>query len=92
MDASSACANVSSSSSDVSERDGGSESSSEISKPKRSDVWKYFKKIDEQKKALCKLCNKDLAYQGGTTNVKHQLVICFVVNLSLLQGANEYGR
>ena len=60
----------------MSERDGGSGSSSEISKvskPKRLDVWKHFEKFDEQNKAICKLCNKELAYRGGTINLREHL-------------------
>ena len=54
MVASSACASASTSSnsSDASEEDVDCGCSSEISKAKRSDVWKYFEKIDKQKKAL----------------------------------------
>ena len=52
MDASSACASASNSSSDVSERDSGSGSSSEISKPKCSDVWN--KELDSPVKTRVK--------------------------------------
>ena len=38
-----------------------------------SDVWKYFKKKKEQKKALCTICNKLYAYCGGTTNLREHL-------------------
>ena len=47
-------------------------------------VWMYgsiLRRIDEQKKALC---NKELAYRGGTTNLREHL------KSKHSQGANEY--
>ena len=39
--------------------------------PFRSDVWEHFKKSD--KKAICCYCDKELAYCGGTTNLRDHL-------------------
>ena len=36
---------------------------------KISDVWKYFTKTPDKKKAICSICHKELAYSGGTTNL-----------------------
>ena len=40
---------------------------------KRSDVWSYFEKVDDGKKAKCSLCSKVLAFCGGTTNLREHL-------------------
>ena len=37
----------------------------------RSDVWDHFRKVD--KRAICCHCNKELAYYGGTTNLRDHL-------------------
>ena len=37
----------------------------------RSDVWDHFRKVD--KRAICCHCNKELAYCGGTTNLRDHL-------------------
>ena len=37
---------------------------------KISDVWKYFTKTPDKKKAICSICHKELAYSGGTTNLR----------------------
>ena len=42
-------------------------------KKKVSDVWNYFVKKKEEKKAQCKLCGKQLAYHGGTSNLRDHL-------------------
>ena len=39
----------------------------------KSDVWKYFNKSTDGKKAECKLCSKILAYHGGTSNLRTHL-------------------
>ena len=39
---------------------------------KKSDVWDY-EKIKDAPKAKCKLCNKELSYCGGTTNLRTHL-------------------
>ena len=36
----------------------------------KSDVWKYFDKCADGKKAECKLCSKVLAYHGGSSNLR----------------------
>ena len=40
---------------------------------KVSDVWKYFTKTANKKKAICSICKKALAYSGGTTNLRDHL-------------------
>ena len=39
----------------------------------RSDVWTWFVKCDGRKKAKCNLCGKELAFHGGTTNLREHL-------------------
>ena len=39
----------------------------------KSDVWKYFDKSADGKKAECKLCSKVLAYHGRTSNLRSHL-------------------
>lgn len=46
----------------------------ETSKRLPSDVWKHFVKLKETRKAECKICQKKLAYHGGTTNLREHLV------------------
>ena len=41
---------------------------------KKSDVWEYYEKIKDAPKARCTLCNKQLSYRGGTTNLHTHLV------------------
>ena len=48
---------------------GSSSSSHDVSR-KISDVWKYFTKTSDKKKAICSICHKELAYSGGTTNLR----------------------
>ena len=40
---------------------------------KVSDVWKYFTKMADKKKAICSICKKALAYSGGTRNLCEHL-------------------
>ena len=40
---------------------------------KASDVWDYFVKVADAKKATCKICNKELAFLGGTMNLRNHL-------------------
>ena len=40
---------------------------------KVSDVWEYFEKIADTKKAMCRICKKEFAYLGGTTNLRNHL-------------------
>ena len=39
---------------------------------RKSDVWEFFSKKD--KSALCKICNKEYAYHGGTSNLRDHLM------------------
>ena len=38
----------------------------------RSDVWKYFDKV-ESKSVTCKVCKQKFAFHGGTTNLRDHL-------------------
>jgi len=38
-----------------------------------SDVWKHFIKSADRKKAVCTICDKELSYLGGTTNLRDHL-------------------
>ncbi|XP_019851990.1 PREDICTED: zinc finger BED domain-containing protein 1-like [Amphimedon queenslandica] len=40
---------------------------------KKSDVWKYFQKAGP-KRVSCQLCSKQMAYHGGTTNLRDHLI------------------
>ncbi len=40
---------------------------------KVSDVWSYFTKVADMKKAMCTICRKELAYLGRTTNLRDHL-------------------
>ena len=44
----------------------GSSSDIATTRKKVSDVWTWFTKLKEEKKAQCCLCDKKLAYHGGT--------------------------
>ena len=48
-----------------------SDSRSDVSSIRKiSDVWKYFTKAPEKKKVISSICHKELAYSGGTTNLR----------------------
>ena len=38
----------------------------------RSDVWKYFDKV-ESKSVTCRVCKQKFAFHGGTTNLRDHL-------------------
>jgi len=40
---------------------------------KVSEVWKYFNKSVDKKKAVCSICDKALSYSGRTTNLRDHL-------------------
>ena len=40
----------------------------------RSDVWKYISKDSSSASATCTLCEKVLAYRGGTSNLRDHLM------------------
>ena len=44
-------------------------------KKPRSDVWEYFEAVHGEKKVKCLLCNphKEIAFHGGTTNLREHL-------------------
>ena len=51
-----------------------SDSQSDVSSIRKiSDVWKYFTRTPDKKKAICSICHKELAYSGGTTNLRNHL-------------------
>ena len=47
----------------------------DVSSRKVSDVWKYFTKTSDKKKAVCSICQKELSYSGGTTNLCDHLTL-----------------
>lgn len=51
---------------------------------KISDVWKYFTKTTDKKRAICSICQKDLAYSGETTNLCEHLSQNIRINIFLL--------
>ena len=40
---------------------------------KVSDVWKYFTQTSDKIKAVCSICWEEIAYSGGTTNLRDHL-------------------
>ena len=38
-----------------------------------SDVWKFYTKFHDRRKAVCTICKKEFAYLGGTTNLRNHL-------------------
>ena len=38
-----------------------------------SDVWKHFVKSVDREKAVCSICDKELSYSGGMTNLQDHL-------------------
>ena len=40
---------------------------------KVSDIWKHFSKSADKRKAVCSICDKELSYSGGTTNLRDHL-------------------
>ena len=53
-------------------RASGTSNASSASSTERSDVWKHFDKTGT-KNVTCRLCAKQLAYHGGTTNLQDHL-------------------
>ena len=53
-------------------RASGTSNTSCASSTERSDVWKHFDKTGT-KNVTCRLCTKQLAYHGGTTNLRDHL-------------------
>ena len=48
-------------------------SSKVASNGNKSDVWEYYEKIKDAPKARYTLCNKELSYCGGITNLRTHL-------------------
>lgn len=48
-------------------------SGSRATNRKKSDVWGFFEKKGTDQ-ATCKLCSKDYAYRGGTSNLREHLL------------------
>ena len=38
------------------------------------DVWRWYKKMSDKTKVECTLCQKKIAYRGGTTNLRNHLM------------------
>ena len=53
---------------------GSSNLSADSSASHKSDVWQYFTKGKERKKAKCQLCSKELVFHSGTTNLREHLM------------------
>ena len=49
----------------------------------KSDVWEFF--IRQEKSALCKICNKEYAFHGGTSNLRDHLIRAHPSKLPLPQ-------
>lgn len=41
--------------------------------PPTSKVWKYFKRTEDSKNVKCQLCEVNLSYTGGTTNMLNHI-------------------
>ena len=63
----------------------GSSSDIATTRKKVSDVWTWFTKLKEEKKAQCRLCDKKLAYHGGTTNLRDHLLYVHPLKYSTKQ-------
>ena len=50
------------------------------------EVWEFFVKKDTDKSALCKICNKEYAYHGGTSNLRDHLMRAHPSKLHFPQG------
>ena len=50
-----------------------SKSTSHETNRKKSDMWNYFQKVGP-KRVSCQLCRKQMAYHGGTTNIRDHLI------------------
>ena len=48
--------------------------SADSSASHKSDIWQYFTKGKERKKAKCQLSSKELAFHSGTTNLREHLM------------------
>ena len=53
---------------------GSSTLSADSSGKHKSDVWQYFTKDKERKKAKCQLCSKEFVFHSGTTNLREHLM------------------
>ena len=53
---------------------GSSSLSADSSASYKPDVWQYFTKDKECKKAKCQLCSKELAFHSSTTNFREHLM------------------
>jgi hypothetical protein len=41
--------------------------------PTTSKVWKFFKRCNDSKTVKCQLCEVELTYTGGTTNMLNHI-------------------
>jgi len=57
--------------------------SSTLSGKFHSDVWRYFTRSTNGKKALCQLCNKEYASHETTSNLRYHLqIIILRININ----------
>ena len=54
--------------------------------PPTSKVWKFFKQCNDSKTVKCQLCEVELTYTGGTTNMLNHISVCLI---SLLDDNSE---
>ena len=73
----------------VSSSSPGSSGSTFSSRRPSSDVWKYFVKLKEARKAECKLCLKKLAYHRGTSNLCEHLLKVHPLNYQTPSSAHQ---
>ena len=46
--------------------------------PPTSKVWKFFKRCNDSKTVKCQLCEVELTYTGGTTNMLNHISVCLI--------------
>ena len=46
--------------------------------PPTSKVWKFFKRCNDSKTVKCQLCEVELTYTGGTTNMLNPISVCLI--------------
>ena len=54
---------------------GSSNLSADSSASHKSDVWQYFTKGKERKKAKCQLCSNELVFHSGTTVAPKRVMV-----------------
>ena len=46
--------------------------------PPTSKVWKFLKRCNDSKTFKCQLCEVELTYTGGTTNMLNHISVCLI--------------